>query len=355
MGQDEIDEAIKQLQIAAIKRFQDSSEKPIIKHQEKKLLQCVCGYTVEDQEMDLLSHACPLADITSILKTNSDSFGGILFEKSTRLFRRLRTAYSMVLRDDQQVTSDSHEDKQNCFAIFIEFVVWATKPPFEISKKRRADHRPLRDLFHTFLTTEYAQITQLEPTIFTPSTYYEDNYLLDTWEEYTNSKGEVYYLPLTYHGEPPPSNCLETGLTPVKKRAFGIVTLRQIARLWKGLWDDEWTNLENSIKTLDMSNLLLTRDLLFNNFLYWIISVPLDKEHPVPLWNMVSDWRNDLRKLYYQKNYLSFLCHTDTLKLRKVKWSEDMVDPPEQFSLHVGQQEHWYCDYCRNEDSDIQY
>lgn len=357
---------------AAIKRREHHWKNPIVRHQEKELLQCVCGYTVENQEMDLSSHVCPLADTISFLKANSDSFGGILFEKFATVFRRFKTISTMTLRDDLPIR-DSHENMRFNYDLFMEFVVWVTKPPFE--RRHKTDHRPLRDLFHMFLSAEYVQITQLEPTIFTLSTYYEDNYLLDIWENITSNKGEIYYPPLGIYYDEPPWSSFETGFTPEKRRAFEIVTLRQIARLWKELWDDEWTELvatnQSRMETLDMSNPLLARDLLFDNFLYWIISVPLDEEHPVPFWNMFSNWMIDRGEMPSRKNYFSFLCHTDTLKLRKVKWTEDMVaspegmvddpmdrfdyqgpwfDPADDFVLYVAQQGHWYCDDCRNGD-----
>jgi len=356
-------EKMDSLIIDARKRTEEREKKPPIKRQDINILQCVCGYTVENQEMDLSSHVCPLADTISFLKANSDSFGGILFEKFVTIFRQCRP----ILRDNH-----SHEDMWWQYELFIEFVVWVTKPPVE---KCKTNHRPLRDLFHMFLSAEYVH-TQLEPTIFTLSTYYEDNYLLNTWEEITSNKGEIYYSALgIYYGEGPNMSSLESGLTPIKKRAFDIVTLRQIARLWKELWDDEWTDLvdtnQSRMKTLDMSNPLLTRDLLFNNFLYWIISVPLDKFNSHIVWNMFSDWMSHRGEIEDWKHYFSFLCHTDTLKLRKVKWTEDMVaspegmvddpmdkvdyqgpwfDPADDFVLYVAQQGHWYCDDCRNGD-----
>ncbi len=366
-------EGIEPLWNTTIKRREYHWKNPVVRHQEKELLQCVCGYTVENQEMDLSSHVCPLADTISFLKANSDSFGGILFETFVTLFRRSRPIFTMTSRDDQPIR-DSHENMRFIYDLFIEFVVWVTKPPFE--RRHETNHRPLRDLFHIFLSAEYVQITQLEPIIFTLSTYYEDNYILDIWENITSNKGEIYYPPLgVYYDDSWSSFEEETGFTPEKRRAFEIVTLRQIARLWKELWDDEWTELLNSnqsrMKTLDMSNPLLTRDLLFNNFLYWIISVPLDKLNSHIVWNMFSYWMIDRGEIKSRKNFFSFLCHTDTLKLRKVKWTEDMVtcpegmvddpmdnvdyqgpwfDPADDFVLYVAQQGHWYCDDCRNGD-----
>jgi len=357
-------EKIKPLIVDALRKMEGRREKPRVKRQDINILQCVCGYTTEDQKMGLSPHKCPLADTVSILKTNSDCFGGIFFEKFYSFMLRRPTPYS-ELRYEQ--LPENVENMRWVFASLIEFVVWVTKPPFFniaekylVREERQANHRPLRNLFHIFITSEYAQVTQtqLKSIIFTPSTYYENNYFLDTWKGVSKIKGAMNAIP-PYPVESPTPD--EIDPTPDYTKAFEIVTLRQIARLWKGLWDDEWADLVNTnqglMKTLDMSNPLLTRDLLYNLFLSWTISVPPDKEIPAPLWNIFGKYFDDCKNLhhtyYSQETSLSFLCHTDTLKLRKVKWPIGRVDPPEKFYHRVVQQEHWYCEDCRKENPQL--